>query len=65
MQISVNQCSFQSEDLIAVGPYEDNCKWLITLSRKENVVRALGASFSVRRHSARVFSLTKDIVSVR
>ena len=62
---SLEDCSFQASYLLAVGPLEDNCKWLITFCNKENVVRALSSKFMIRGHTARVFSLTKDIVSVR
>ena len=43
------------EDLLAVGPLEDNAKWLVTFRNKEAVVRALSSSFAIRGHTPRVF----------
>ena len=56
---------YTPEDLLALGPLEDNSKWLVTLLNKEAFVRALTSSFPIRKHTPRVFSLTKDIVSLR
>ena len=62
---SLEHVGFQASDLMAVRPLEDNSKWLVTFYRKECVVRALASTFAIRGNTARVFSMTKDILSLR
>ena len=52
-------------DIGAVGPLEDNSKWLLTLRSKEAVVRALSTTPKIGDNVGRVFSLTKNIVTCR
>ena len=52
-------------DIAAVGPLEDNSKWLVTLRSKEAVVRVLGMTPKIGDNVGRVFSLTKNIVTCR
>ena len=52
------------EDIVALGPLNDNSKWLLTLGSKEAVARALALQPKPKGHQARVFSLRSDIVQM-
>ena len=49
----------------ATGPLNDNSRWLLTLTSKDSVSRALASTLNIRGNVARMFSLTSRVVQMR
>ena len=62
---SLVDAGLSGKDILAVGPLNDNARWLVTLKDKDAVIKALSLVPIVKGHRARVFSLTSSIMQCR
>ena len=59
------EAGLAAKDIVAVGPLNENSRWLVTLTDKDVVIKTLSLTPIVKGHSTRVYSLVSSIVQCR
>ena len=59
------EAGLTGKDIVALGPLNDNSRWLVTLASKDAVIKTLSLTLVVKGQSARIYSLVSSIVQSR